>query len=333
MMRLILLMCLIPVQGFHQWKMHSVRPTLVALPQSSVSSFQNNNTTSALPVMTPSLIQRSSTVALSCMVTWATIKLTGWSIVRASSTVGVASALTMSPAFAAASFCGSFAGMSGHVSTLSQTAVLGLACGLVFYLWDVNKMQIGKGGRLGTIAFLGNMLFDFIRNGGPGSVLMAIMNTLSPVTAATVAASGAVSIASGRKTEKGTHMNSLLHQVSKAVLLGSLFHRLITNGVSLTKWSISAACIFLASLVVKNTTPWKGIVMAASIVGLLGSFTPWAAAIYLGAFIGMTGRESFYKRNLLQASLFSAVLLELGLFNGFGGRLGFLAFLGVNFGL
>lgn len=326
MMRIILVLLLVPVQGFHPWTLPSVRPVLVALPQSSTSNTSIPNDAAERPSPTPWLLQRSSTAALSCMVTWAVIQHAGWSIVRASSAVGVVSALTMSPSFAAASLCGSFAGMSAQIATLHQTALLGLACGLVLYVWDANQFQIGKGGRLGTIAFLGNMMFHSVRHGGPGSVLMAIVNTLTTTTAYTAAASGLVSIASGRR-------NALLHQASKAVLFGSLLHRFVTNGASLERWGISAACMFCSSLVVKSATRWNGVVMAASVVGLLGSFTPWAAAIYLGAFIGMTGRENFYQSNFLEASLLSAMLFEFGFLHGFGGRLGFLAFLGVSFGL
>jgi hypothetical protein len=53
----------------------------------------------------------------------------------------------------------------------------------------------------------------------------------------------------------------------------------------------------------------------------------------MGAFLGMTGLKNFSTANFLQSSLLSAVLLELGIFQGFGGKLGFLAFLGVNFGM
>lgn len=327
-----LFLFLVPIHGFQQLSMvPSLRPTLVALPLSFDSSVQADP--SVRPT-SPLLLQSSATALLSCMATWAAIRYTGWSAVRASSAIGFVSSLIMSPTFAAASFCGSFAGMSGHIHASSQTAfLLGLACGAVLYIWNANGIQTGKGGRLGTIAFLGNVLFDSIRNGGPGGLIMGIQNTLTPVTAATAAVSGALSIVSRRLNKEGKRNLTLLHQVSKAVLLGSLLRRLLTNGVSLEKWSISAAYIFVSSVAVKWTTPRNGAIMAASLVGLLGSFTPWATAIYLGAFIGMTGREDFQISKLLQASLFSAVLHEFGLFHGFGGRLGFFAFLGVNFGL
>jgi hypothetical protein len=258
------------------------------------------------------------------MVTWATIQYTGWSIVRASSIVGMISALFLSPSFAAASLCGSFAGMSAHIVTSQQAAVLGLACGLVLYVWDAQQLQMGKGGRLGTIAFAGNMMYYSLRYGGPSPVLKAMVNTLTPVTASTAAAASLVSMASKRQ---------LLHQAAKAILWSSLFHRLLICGVSLPQWALSSACIFVASFLVRTATPWKGVVLATSLVGFLGSFTPWAAAIYLGAFIGMTGRANFKLRSFLEATLLSSILLELGLLPGFGGRLGFLAFLGVSFGL
>ena len=256
-------------------------------------------------------------------------------MVRSSSAVGVVAALLLSPPFAAASLCGSFAGMSAQIATIQQTALLGLACGLVLYVWDANQLQTGKGGRLGTIAFLGSMMLYSIRHGGPASVLTGIVRTLTPATAYTAAASSLVSIASGRPNVKGSRISPFLHQASKAVLLGSLFKRLLAlhNGVIQPQWGISAACMFLASMVVKTATPWRGAVLATAAVGLLGSFTPYAAVLYLGAFIGMTGRANFRIHNFVEASLLSAVLFELGLLQGFGGRLGFLAFLGVSFGL
>jgi hypothetical protein len=260
------------------------------------------------------------------MVTWATIQYTGWSIVRASSSVGMISALVLSPALAAASLCGSFAGMSAHIATAHQAAFLGLACGLVLYVFYSQQLQLGKGGRLGTIAFAGNMMYYSLRHGGPSPVLKALFNTLTPVTASTAAAASLVSIASKRQSQ-------LLHQASKAILWSSLFHRLVVRGVSLPQWGLSSACIFVASFLVQTATPWKGVVLATSVVGFLGSFTPWAAAIYLGAFIGMTGRANFKLRNFLEATLLSSILLELKLLPGFGGRLGLLAFLGVSFGV
>ncbi len=214
--------------------------------------------------------------------------------------------------------------MSAHIVTSQQAAVLGLACGLVLYVWDAQQLQMGKGGRLGTIAFAGNMMYYSLRYGGPSPVLKAMVNTLTPVTASTAAAASLVSMASKRQ---------LLHQAAKAILWSSLFHRLLICGVSLPQWALSSACIFVASFLVRTATPWKGVVLATSLVGFLGSFTPWAAAIYLGAFIGMTGRANFKLRSFLEATLLSSILLELGLLPGFGGRLGFLAFLGVSFGL
>ncbi|GAX18992.1 hypothetical protein FisN_8Hh213 [Fistulifera solaris] len=329
MMRFLLFLLLIPHgHGFRSsWKLPSPVPHVTPLAQSSISNVPNSTSvqqTSSL--LQPVLLQRSSTAALSCMVTWATIQYTGWSIVRASSVVGMISALAMSPSFAAASLCGSFAGMSAHIATSQQAALLGLACGLVLYVWDAQQFQMGKGGRLGTIAYAGNLMYYSLRHGGPSPVVKALFHTLTPVTASTVAVASLVSFASKRPSQ-------LLHQAAKAILWSSLFHRLLVRGVSLSQWGLSSACIFVASFLVRTATPWKGVVLATSLVGFLGSFTPWAAAVYLGAFIGMTGRANFKLRNLLEATLLSSILLELGLLPGFGGRLGFLAFLGVSFGL
>ena len=91
----------------------------------------------------------------------------------------------------------------------------------------------------------------------------------------------------------------------------------------------SARAIFIASVLVQEA---EGVILPVALLGLAGSFTPLAAPIYLGAFIGMTSK-TFSTFQFLQSSLFSATLLKLGILEGFGGKLGLIAFLGVLFGM
>ena len=80
---------------------------------------------------------------------------------------------------------------------------------------------------------------------------------------------------------------------------------------------------------------WKSkfTIFPVALFGALPGFlTPsLAPAVYLGGFIGMTGLANFRTIKFLRATALSAVLLKCGVLAGFGGRLGFLAYLGVNF--
>ena len=80
-------------------------------------------------------------------------------------------------------------------------------------------------------------------------------------------------------------------------------------------------------------------VLSAGIVGFLGSFFPklnwknthmWPAAIYCGAFVGMTHTDLGYL-HLILAGLFSSLfyVFTQNWFNGIGGKLGTVAFMGV----
>ena len=227
--------------------------------------------------------------------------------------------------------------MSGQITNFGQASILGALCGAVFYRFEQYKLQLGKGGRLGTIAFLSNLIYFVTAVASPQRFLVDVLNLVRPTTAvAAVAASSLAVQTAGNK--ESSRWQRIVHHASKATLLGVLLARLVSNSsttavATLTKFLGSVLTIFTASLVVKKTTPYKGVVMATSVVGLLGSFLPVVspAAVYLGAFLGMTGLASFGITSFAQASLLSAVLLELGLWNGFGGKLGFLSFLGVHF--
>lgn len=76
-----------------------------------------------------------------------------------------------------------------------------------------------------------------------------------------------------------------------------------------------------------------GGVLASAVVGLLGAWTfkSYAAAIYCGSFIGMACSQIFSNPlYLLVAALISGVVfvLSVHMFVGFGGKLGFTAFIG-----
>ena len=323
--------------------------------QSSVAPFQNDTaaivasssyiiTTAARGGDRPKaqLVQRSAVAGVSCVTTWAMIQYASLSAVQASSVQGLVACLlaTTTPLFAAASFCGSFAGMSGQIASAGQAAVLGAFCAAVFYWWETTKIQLGKGGRLGTMAFIANLAY-FVCRHGTVTFLVDALNILRPSTAVAVLLSAAAVVASRKKNNPadGKQSPSLSLRgaaVPKAALFAALVARFVltsANGATaaVTKLVPSALSMYAASLIVKKSA---GVVLPVALVGLAGSFMgALAAPIYLGAFIGMTGLKDFGPGKLLQSSVLSTVLLELGLFNGFGGKLGFLSFLGVNFAM
>ena len=283
------------------------------------------------------------------------------STVAASSWTGLIAALTLPTPTAA--FCGSFAGMSGQVSTLAQAVQLGMSAAVMFYWWDRQAIGVGKGGRLGTIAFLGNLLYysavgRAATGGGLGTLLGNTLEILSPLTTvilalsasalhfarttpAVVAAAATVDQAhSGDRHERihsiARHPNNLrrLAQTSKAVILAAMAARLWTsNAVSITSTVLpSLLSMVLAAVTVQKSA---GVVLPVALVGLLGSIlTPaLAPSMYLGAFVGMTKLARFEWSNTVQACTLATLLLHMGVLNGFGGKLGFLSFLGVLFGM
>lgn len=100
------------------------------------------------------------------------------------------------------------------------------------------------------------------------------------------------------------------------------------NGLTMLALIIGAFVTFYI-----NHSLGLGGVLASAVVGLIGAWTfkPYAAAIYCGSFIGMACSQIFSNPlYLLGASLISAAIfiLSLQLFVGFGGKLGFIAFIG-----
>lgn len=297
--------------------------------------------------------RRSLMATYACVGTWMLIHYGGLSPIQASSVQGMAVSLIITqPPFVGAAFCGTFAGMSGQVTSLFDTILLGISCGLTYYGFESgSKMGVGYGGRLGTIAFLSNVLYMLVRN--PFGFVSVVRNTLTAIEPhVLVLAVASLLISKYRKivskivddaTSKESWkekpgLNSLpnlrlIPNVMKIILVGALSGSVVwntkTSMLSLAKTSIA---VFAASITSKKS---PGFVLPVAALGMLASFLlpTFAAPVYLGAFIGMTAIPTYKEANFLQASVISASLFHLGLLDGFGGKLGFLAFLGVNLGL
>jgi hypothetical protein len=275
-------------------------------------------------------------------------------IIQASSVTGLIACLLLpSPAAAAAAFCGSFAGMSGHVGTVAEAVPLGAACAAMYYIWDAYKIGLGKGGRLGTIALCANLVYYYCFTNHAG-ILAPLRDALVPTlrsvvgqhpwTIAAMLVSGSALYVSRRDTttpvvEQGTKpkntnlVHTVVKCVSKVALLGAVAARLCysSSNVGAVDVARTATAVFGASMAVQKS---PGVVLPTSLVGLAGSLAgSLAAPIYMGAFLGMTALKNFTVINFLQSSLFAAMLFHLGIFDGFGGKLGFLSFLSVLFGI
>jgi hypothetical protein len=309
------------------------------------------------------LLARSAVVGASCVSTWGILQyvvVTGGrrlSAVTASSLMGLLASLVLqlSPAYTVAALCGSFAGMSAQIGTATQACSLGLLCAAVFFWWEsvTPKIQLGKGGRLGTIAFLSNLAYFAIQQGSQRclSLFLELLEIVPPSTAPLALtmwglairkkASATAKIPRDSVDQPTNTVQMALFAVPKVLLLGTLIARFLATAQAngspaaaalTTRLLPSVIAVFAASQVVKKSV---GVVLPVALVGLVGSLFlgRLAAPIYMGAFVGMTGLKDFSTFKFVQASLLSTTLLELGLFNGFGGRLGLFAFLGVNFAI
>ena len=231
---------------------------------------------------------------------------------------------------------------------MADAAALGAVCGTMYYGWDACKLGVGKGGRLGTIALVANLVYYGVRHnsGGLEAVAVQTLGALGPVNAVVAVASGLVLHFSRRSNQAADEkpnsvlLRSVLTGASKVMLLAAVVGRLwwtiadsSNKYVKVADWVRTTTTIFAASMVVRKS---PGVVLPPSLVGLAGSlFAPSnvAAPIYLGAFLGMTRLQNFKVPAFVQSSIFAATLFHLGLFDGFGGKLGFLSFLGVLFGM
>ncbi len=275
--------------------------------------------------------QRSISVTASCVLTWFLAALTQLSTVQASSIVGILGCY-LSPQPTAA-FCGSFAGMSGQLLNVQDSLMLGILSAGVMELFTKYQLGVGKGGRLGTIAYLGNLLF-FLGT-VQGNVLRIVNPILKALPAATVgltlAGGAALQLVRRRQTETATSTTTASTVLSNALKVAIM--AVLLRAVPLTpQLRVSMASILASSLIVKAS---PGVVLPVALVGLVGSFLlpAYATSIYLGAFVGMTKLANFSYPQFAQASVFSAVLLSAGVFDGFGGKLGWLSFLSVLFGM
>ena len=303
------------------------------------------------------LLQRSGIVTASCVLTWTLVQLLEISSIQASGVTGLAACFLFrnDPASTAAAFCGSFAGMSGHVVASSglsvlHAALLGLCNAVTYYWWTDQKLQIGKGGRLGTIAFLGNVLYFALQKGALATLAADVLAILKPSTAVALLVSSVAMLWQRRQqrsqttlleqqqvsTTTTTEITSPLRYIAtnlpKLVILGSLLARFLATSAT-QNLVPTVLTTFVTSLLVKKS---PGVVFPVALAGLLGGTllpASYAAAVYMGAFLGMTGLSNFGLQNFWDASLLSTLLLQLGVLNGFGGKLGFLAFVGVNFAM
>ena len=127
-------------------------------------------------------LKRSLVVMSVCVGTSMLVKYGGLSIIQASSVQAIIASFIFSgqPTVGAA-LCGSFAGMSGQLSSLFDASVLGILCGISYYLFESKqKLAVGYGGRLGTIAFLANLVDSMIMN--PSGFLSVEQNTVKRIS-------------------------------------------------------------------------------------------------------------------------------------------------------
>ena len=110
---------------------------------------------------------------------------------------------------------------------------------------------------------------------------------------------------------------------------------------TITEYLGTVLSIFMGSQLVHRNIGKYGPILPTSIVGMIGSFLFAGSGyygitspkIFLGALMGLTTIPTFGVYNFVQSSFLSAVLFHLGIFDGFGGKLGCLAYAGVLFGM
>jgi hypothetical protein len=284
-------------------------------------------------------LQRSVTVGAACVLTYGLVAHLRLSAIAASASIGMVSCVGFSPAMAAAGLCGSFAGMSSHLTSWADATVLGCLAGTSYFTFDQYKIGVGRGGRLGLIAFLANVAYL----GQPFRMVTETMELLGSRTAAISLLAGTVLHFSRQMNleQQQSHESSkalTVSRMAKLCLLGTIGSRLLFSVSSNPVTTVLPTLLTNTAIVLaaSQAIQWSsGVVLPVAILGALGSFTPWAAPFYMGAFLGMTQLPS-YRASLgrfVQASVFAALLLQLGVFNGMGGKLGMLAFLGVYFGI
>ena len=322
--------------------------------------------------------QRALMASMGTIVTWMMVNSLSLTIVQASCTTGLLSCLLFTtrwntfPAYSVATFCGALAGMSGNVlqyappgtsttvaSSLLPLTLFSLSVGYAFGLWDDRKWGVGKGGRLGTMAFGGNFLFTvstFVYQKFINRQVVPLF-TLIPSTTKQLFASMPVltSLAlstwllrSSRDSNKPMTTSDAKQQqyISKILLYCTLAIPMFMNGskgivATVTEYIGTVVSIFLGSQLVHKNIGKYGPILPTSVVGMIGSilfagsghFGITSPKIFLGALMGLTTIPTFGAFNFLQSSFLSAILFHLGILDGFGGKLGCLAYVGVLFGM
>lgn len=140
--------------------------------------------------------------------------------------------------------------------------------------------------------------------------------------------------------EKTTHLPSVLFLSAVALLVipayFEVFERTSHHRISIPKnwYLVVAVAVGAATAYILNIHVGLGPVVAAALVGLLGSFLPkkLPPAIYCGSFVGMS--SSLVLGNIWVVGLagLAAGILYLfaeNVFKGVGGKLGTIAFVGV----
>lgn len=321
------------------------------IPNAFVSETRSKNAISTTPTIRHTRfdqMRRSLLVLCSCVGTWIMVKQCGISTIQASSIHGIISCFIFTQVqYSAASFCGTFAGMSTQPRSIVEVTLLGMLCGMVYYSFENFQSLKGYGGRLGTIAFLSNVLYMILQSPtGFVSVLQNAIKIINPFSfllivllwsASSYMTSSYESVREGKSnvTYRSNILDqSNLRQICKVVTLSLLIGRMIsTSRANVPALElIKTALVVTTSSIISKKVP--GLVLPVAVLGSLGSFLfpTYAAPIFMGAFIGMTSLIGYETINLIQASLSSACLLHLGIFDGVGGKLGFLALLGVYVG-
>jgi hypothetical protein len=359
-------------------------PALTRVSSSSSSSYSSPK--GALVEWTTDRSLRSMVASMGCIVTWMLTKhIPSYTIVHSCCTTGLLSCLLFTtpyfhmkqPSYSVAAFCGALAGMSGNIlahqvvvavgtKTAATAALAPLlyysACvGLAFGIWDTQKIGLGKGGRLGTIAFGGNLLYTIttclyqqllLKKNSALKLLSLVpsktINLYASMPILTTLALSTLLLQSSRAniiTDNNSKSDKMTQQMIYKILLCSTIAIpmiLNRNVVSLVEYMTTVISIFIASQLVHTNISKFGPILPTSLVGMCGAVLltgttgGWygitSPKVFLGALMGLTTLPNFGVWNFLQSSVLSAFLFHLGLLDGFGGKLGSLAYVGVLFG-
>jgi len=224
--------------------------------------------------------------------------------VLAASTVGLISAVSMRK-YSTVIYAGALAGMTSSMVTSTWWVIvfIGALTGIIFYF--LKPHFIGEGGKLGTAAFLSVILtgffihreiFDkvYLEDGLIGGSLL--------LTALFFGVIGAVATRLfAIRLKKGIHWHNQQYNLHPTVF--------------------ASAVIGLTGVVLAYFA-WPNDILSGSLI------------IFTGSFVGMSTKEIFPGKSLLPyvlAGLISALIFVFGqnYFDGFGGKIGFIAFLSV----